>query len=122
MEDVKWPSEACIMCTNDGNTFYLFTKNTWIGDLGVSFHITNNNTSMYDVTNIDGLIQCSSGIMHATKKGKLQVTVHQVNGEEQVHTLWPVKFCPLASENYFPSHANSRGKTRFVAMSTTTFP
>ena len=27
--------------------------------------------------------------------------VHQVNWEEQVHTLWPVKFCPTKGANLF---------------------
>ena len=28
MEDVKQPSEACMMCIIDGKTFFSFTKNT----------------------------------------------------------------------------------------------
>ena len=56
---------------------------------------------MYDVVEIDELIQGSSGIMPAMKKGKLRVTVRQVNGQEQVHTLWPVQFCPSAGANLF---------------------
>ena len=43
-EDVKQPSEAGMMCTINGNTFFSFTKNTWIGDLGASCHITNDDT------------------------------------------------------------------------------
>ena len=39
--------------------------------------------------------------MPATKKGKLRVTVRQVNGLEQVHILWPVKFCLSAGANLF---------------------
>ena len=39
--------------------------------------------------------------MPATKKGKLQVKVQQVNRAEQVHTLWPVKLCPNAGANLF---------------------
>ena len=71
MEDVKQPSEAGLMCTMDGNKFFSFTKNTWIRHLGVSCHITNNDTGLYNITNIDKLIQGSTGIMLATKKGKL---------------------------------------------------
>ena len=56
---------------------------------------------MYDIIDINYSIQGSSSIMFATKKGKLQVTVRQVHGEEQVHTLWPVKFCPSAGMNLF---------------------
>ena len=69
--------------------------------MGASCHITNDDEGMYDIINIDKSIQGSFGIMPAMKKGKLQVTVRQVNGDEQVHTLWPVKFCPLAGANLF---------------------
>ena len=98
---MKQPSKAGMMCTIYGNTFFLFTKNTWIGDSGASCYITNDDKGMYDVIDIDESIQGSSGIMPAMKKGKLQVTVHQVNGNEKVHTLRPVKFCPMASANLF---------------------
>ena len=64
-----------------------FQTNTWTGDSGASSHITNDDTGLYDITDIDESIQGSPGIMTATKKGKLQVKVRQVNGTEQVHTL-----------------------------------
>ena len=86
----------------------------------MSCHITNDDKGMYEVIDIDELIQGSSGIMPAMKKGKLQVMVPQMNGDEQVHTLWPVKFCPLAGANFFHSCTNSRGETRFLAMNSTT--
>ena len=87
MEDVKQPSEAGMMCTIEGNTFFLFMKITCIGDLGVSCHITNDDKGMYDIIDINESIQGSSGIMPTTEKGKLQVMVRQVNGDKQVHTL-----------------------------------
>ena len=92
-----------MMCTIDGNTFCLSTKNTWIGDSCASCHMINNSNGMYDVIDIDinESIQGSSRIMPTKKKGKLQVTVCHVNGEEQVHTSWPVTFCPLAGANHF---------------------
>ena len=68
-----------MMCTIDGNTFHSFMKNTWIGDSGASCHITNNESGMYDAIDIDESIQGSSSIMPAMKKGKLHMTVHQVN-------------------------------------------
>ena len=71
MEDVKQPANAGMMCTIDGDTFFLFTKNTWIGDSGVSCHITDDDTGLYDITYIDESIQGSSSIMPAMKKGKL---------------------------------------------------
>ena len=39
--------------------------------------------------------------MPTTKKGKLKVKTHQVNGTEWVHTLWPLKLCPKAGLNMF---------------------
>ena len=71
MEDVKQSLEVGMMCTIDGDTFYSFTKITQIGDSGASYHITNNNTGLYDVTDMDELIQGSFDIMPARKKGKL---------------------------------------------------
>ena len=98
VEDVKQPSESCMMCTIDGDTFFLFTKNTQIGDSSAS---CNGNTGIYDITDINESIQGSSSITTTTKKGMFQVKVCQVDGTEQVHTLWPVKFCPKASANIF---------------------
>ena len=53
MEDVKQPSKAGMMCTIGGVTFYLFMKNMWIGDSGTPCSIMNDNTSMFDVININ---------------------------------------------------------------------
>ena len=90
-----------MLCTIDGDTFYLFTKSTWIGDSGALYHITNNVTGLFDITDIDELIQGSSRNMPAMKKGKLWVKLQQVNGTEQVHTLWPLTFCCKAGANLF---------------------
>ena len=68
MEDVEQPSEAGVMCTNDGNTFYSFTKNIWIRDSGASCHITNDNTGLYNIIDNNELIPGSSSIMPAKKK------------------------------------------------------
>ena len=87
MEDIKQSLEAGMMCTIDGDTFFSFTKNTWIGDSGASCHITNNDTGLYDIIDFDESTQGSSSIMPATKTGKLQVKVWQVDETEQVHTL-----------------------------------
>ena len=64
-----------MMCTIDGKTFFSFTKNTWIGCLGASCHITNDNNGIYVIINIDKSIQGNSRIMPAMNKGKLQVIV-----------------------------------------------
>ena len=54
-----------------------------------------------DITKINELIQGRSGIMPATKKGKLHVKVCTVNRTEWVHTLVPMKFFPKAGANLF---------------------
>ena len=59
-----------MMCSIDGDTISLLMKNTWIRDSGASCHITNFDTGLYDVTNIDELIQGSCGIMPAMKTGQ----------------------------------------------------
>ena len=56
VENMKQPSEAGMMSTIDGDTFYSFTKNNWIKDSGASCHITNDNTGLYDITNINDMI------------------------------------------------------------------
>ena len=89
------------MCTIDGTSYHSFTKNTWIGDSGASCHITNDEKYLFAVIKIHESIQGSSSTMPTTKKGKLRVNLLQVNGLEQVHTLWPVRFCPSMGVNLF---------------------
>ena len=44
--------EAGIMFTINEETFYMFTKNTWISDSGTLCHVTNENTGLCDITKI----------------------------------------------------------------------
>ena len=60
--------EDSVLCIIDSESFFSFTKNTWIGDLDISFHITNNDTGFYDVIDINKLVKGSSGSMPTTKK------------------------------------------------------
>ena len=55
-----------MMCTIYGDSFYMLTNHTWIDDSGTSCHITNDNTDMFDVEQIDG----SSENMKALKRGR----------------------------------------------------
>ena len=77
-EDVKQHSKAGMICTINGDTFCLFNKNTWIGDLGVLYHITNDDTGMYDITDIDEPIQGSSGIMPIIKSASNMLTYNKL--------------------------------------------
>ena len=122
MEDVKQPSEAGIMCTIIGVTFFSFMKNTWIGDSSAMCHITNTNddTSLFDIIDINESIQGFSGIMFATKKGKLHVNVCQVDRTKWVHTIWPIKFCPNAGANLFSLTCKLLQEKQFQATTKTT--
>ena len=62
--------EAGVLCMIDGETFHLFMKNTWIGNLGASCHITNDETGLYDVTEINKLVEGSWEIFLLPKKGR----------------------------------------------------
>ena len=93
VENVKMSTEAGKLCTIDGDTFYLFTKSTWIGDSGALCHIMNDDVGLFNVIKINKLIQGSYRNMPAMMKGKLCINIRQVNGTEWAHTLWPVKFC-----------------------------
>ena len=46
-----------MLCTINGDTFYLLMKNTWNGDSRASCHIMNDNTNLFDVIGINELIQ-----------------------------------------------------------------
>ena len=72
-----------MICLIDGETFFLFAKNTWIGDFSASCLNTNNDSGLYDNTNIKELAQGSSDSMSPTKKDKLHMMVCQVNGSEK---------------------------------------
>ena len=69
----------------------------------------NNDTGLFDVIDINMLIQGSSRNMPTTKKGMLHVNIQQVDGTEWVHTLWPVKFCPKAGANLFSLMSKLQG-------------
>ena len=63
--------EIVMLCTIDGWTFYSFTKNIWIRNFGASCHITNNDTGLCDITDINKLVQGSLGNISAAEKGKV---------------------------------------------------
>ena len=82
-------------------TPFLFTKKSWSRDSYASCHIINNNTGLYDITDINESIQGSSHIMPAMKEGKLLVKARQDDMTQWANTLWPVKFCPKIGSNLF---------------------
>ena len=42
-----------MLCIINGENFHSFTKNIRIGNSGVSCHIINNDTGLYDITKIN---------------------------------------------------------------------
>ena len=62
-------------------------KNTWFGHFDALCHITDDDEGLYDVTNINSLVQGSLGSMSAHKKGKHCVKVRQVDGKEKANIV-----------------------------------
>ena len=71
--------EAGMVCMIDGETFFSFMENMWIHDLGSSCHIIKHGSGLYDMTNINKLVQGSWGNMPAMKKGNIHMKVSLVN-------------------------------------------
>ena len=84
----------------DGESFYIFTKNTWMGNCSTLCHITNN-VGLHFVTNIDELVQGSAGSISFKKKSKLCMKVRQVDEGKKLHILFSVKYCASVHANLF---------------------
>ena len=100
-DNLEYVTNKAMICTINGRTYPTFTKNTWIRDSGAMCHFTNNNSSMYDVVHIAETISGVSGEVQATKIGKIQALIKQVDGTSTQVTLYPIKYCPKAVENLF---------------------
>ena len=94
---------ACRKCktTFKVSMKYMIGSDTFFGESGLLCYITNNDTSMYNVTDIDESMQGSPSTMPAIKKGKQHVDVWQLDGTKCVYTLLPVKCCPRAGASQF---------------------
>ena len=55
---------------------------------------------LYDITDMNKLIQGSLGSMSTTKKVTSRKK-RQVSCSEMLHNQWPVKYCAEASANFF---------------------
>ena len=60
-----------MMSTIDEESFFTFRKNAWLGDW--EHHVTNDDSNMFEVTNIDDLVLGSSGSMRSKKCGMLHI-------------------------------------------------
>lgn len=93
-------SEKALKCTIQGTPYPSFTENTWYGDSGASCHITNDDTDMYDVKNINELIGgIGPDAIVATKMGKKKCVIKQANGSTIEKILYPCKYSKDASDN-----------------------
>ena len=59
--------EVGMLCTINRETFHALTKNTWIGILGASCHITYDDAGLYNIAEINELVQRSLGNMSDAK-------------------------------------------------------
>ena len=64
------------MCMIDGEMFFTVMKTHRLVILAPLYHITNNDSGLYDI-----------------------MKVKQVDGSERMLVLWPVKYCTKASAN-----------------------
>ena len=58
-------------CILEGEEYSHFTKQTWVGDSGLSCHLNNDDSGMHDVTIINdniGITDRKTSV-HATKMG-----------------------------------------------------
>ena len=96
-----------VWCVPSMGHMFLFTRNTWIGDYDASCHITNDNTSLFDIIDIDELIQGSSGNISATKMASfmsMSNKLMELNGSI-LYGLW--SFVPKHVHTCFLWHVNS---------------
>ena len=52
--------EAGMMYTFDKEAFLIFRKNAWIGDSVTFYHITNDDSGLYNITDMNKLVQEST--------------------------------------------------------------
>ena len=67
-DNLKKPMEAGMMCAIDRDIFFWFTKNTCIRDSNALCYIATDDIGLFDVININELIQGSSWKMPLAKK------------------------------------------------------
>ena len=79
--------EMSMMYAISGESFFMFTNYRWICNWGALCHITNNDTGMYDITDIKKLVQYICGNIKATEKGKLHAKVREVDRSKLLCTL-----------------------------------
>ena len=75
IKNIKMPMKAGMVFMIGRETFHMFMENTWITDSGTSCYITNDDTGLFEATEIQELIQGSLDSMLTTKKGKLGINI-----------------------------------------------
>ena len=79
-----------------------FTKNTWMGDTGASFHMTNLDDGMFETTYINKQVKVgNSKKMTATKIGKWRSVIEQKDGTKKNIILNKVELVAELCTNLF---------------------
>ena len=68
VENIKKPSKADMLWTINGEMFHSFMRNTLVGNSNALHYIANNDTGLYDINDINNLVQGSSGNKSTTKR------------------------------------------------------
>ena len=120
MEDLKQPSEAGMMWMIEDDTFFWFMENTWIRDSGASCHITNDDTRLYSITNIDNLSKVPLVLCPLRKRGSYESRYAKLMGLNGSIHYGSWTFSPRQVQTYYLCHANSCRETRLWVTSETT--
>ena len=72
-----------------------FTKNTWTGDTGASYHMTNFDDGMFETTDINEQVNVGNSTkMTAAKIGKWSGVIEKKDGTKKNIVLNKVKLVP----------------------------
>ena len=86
-------------CTVNGESFFTFTKFTWVANSGASSHMTNDDSSLKNLEIINDLFHSALGTIIAMEKRMKKVHVMQTDGSVKNMTLYLVKYCKDSMSN-----------------------
>mmetsp|Transcript_11032 Transcript_11032/g.16140 ORF Transcript_11032/g.16140 Transcript_11032/m.16140 type:complete len:268 (+) Transcript_11032:5907-6710(+) len=94
-EKAVYSDKKGMYCKINGTSYLSFTEDTAYGDSRSSCHLHTSDEGMYNIKEIDKIIDGIGTNIQATKKVKMQVLVKQVDG---LNTIWvlQVKYCKEA--------------------------
>ena len=100
LQDVKLMNEENgKKLTINSESFFTFTKETWVADSGASSLITNYDSSLEDVKIINDIINGTTGTIISMKQRKKKMHVMQTYVSVKKTTLYLVKYCKDTMSN-----------------------